>query len=76
MANVSKNAKVNRGSKTKSVIVYNGKEVEICPAMFIGKSDGKSNYIAVQNKATKELLLDQLGLPLRWKTSNILSKPI
>ena len=76
MANVSKNAKTNRGSKSKSVIIYNGKEIEVCPVMFIGKSCGASNYIAVQDKNTKELLLDNTGMPLRWKISGIIVKSI
>ena len=67
MANVSKNAKTNRGAGSKYVLMYNGKEVEICPAMFIGKTAGMRNYIAVQDKGSKALLVDNEGKPLVWK---------
>ena len=62
--NVSKNAKTNRGASTKKVLVLNGKEYEVVPALFIGKTAGKRNYMAVQDKASKTLLLDDNGMPL------------
>lgn len=74
---VSKNAKTDRGSKSKSILNYNGKEIEVCPAMFIGKTDDKSgmkNYMAVEDKASKTLLLDKNGVPLVWAISNIEKK--
>ena len=69
--NVSKNAKTARGSGIKNVLVYNGKEVEVCPAKFIGKTAGMRNYIAVQDKASKNLLVDEKGMPLIWAISKI-----
>ena len=69
--NVSKNAKTNRGASTKHVLMYNGKEVEVCPAMFIGKSAGMRNYMAVQDKGSRTLLVDGEGKPLIWKISKI-----
>jgi len=74
--NVSKNAKTNRGASTKTVLNYNGKEVEVCPAMFIGKTAGMRNYIAVQDKGSKALLLDEKGMPLVWKISKIERKKV
>ena len=74
--NVSKNAKTSRGSGVKVVIKYNGQETEVCPAMFIGKTAGLRNYLAVQDKNTKALLLDKNGLPLPWKISKIERKKI
>lgn len=74
--NVSKNAKTNRGASTKVVLNYKGKEVEVCPAMFIGKSAGMRNYMAVQDKASKTLLLDDNGMPLIWKISKVERKKI
>lgn len=96
--NISKNAKTNRTATTKSVIVYNGKEVEIVPAFFIGitkkigchkrnrqnlvsSDDNDSvkefrNYTAVQDKTSKELLLDKKGQPLEWNKVVIENKKI
>ena len=71
MAPTSKNAKKNRGSGIKLVLEHNGKRVEVCPALFIGKTAGMRNYMAVQEKATKSLLLDSSGNPLVWKTAKI-----
>lgn len=62
--NVSKNAKTSRGSGKKSILNYKGKEVEVCPARFIGKTAGMRNYMAVEDKSSKTLLLDDKGVPL------------
>ena len=72
--NVSKNAKVTRGSGTKNVLSYKGKEVEVCPAKFFGKTAGMRNYMAVEDKVAKVLLLDDDGMPLIWAISNIIVK--
>ena len=69
--NVSKNAKTNRAATTKNVVMYNGKEVEVVPAKFIGKTIGLRNYMAVQDKASKALLLDTNGVPLEWNKAHI-----
>ena len=69
--NVSKNAKTNRAATTKNVVMYNGKEVEVVPAKFIGKTIGLRNYMAVQDKASKALLLDANGVPLEWNKAHI-----
>ena len=74
--NVSKNAKTNRVATTKLVIIYEGKEVEVVPAFFIGKTAGRRNYMAVQDKASKALLLDAAGNPLEWNVSRIERKKI
>ena len=74
--NVSKNAKTNRTATTKNVIVHNGKEVEVVPARFIGKAVGFRNYMAVQDKASKTLLLDTNGVPLEWNKAPIERKKI
>ncbi len=74
MAPSSKNAKTNRGETTKNVILYNGAEVEVCPALFFGKTAGMRNYMVVQNKASKALLVDANGVPLPWKTAKIEKK--
>ena len=74
MAPTSKNARKNRGSGVKLVVEVNGADVEVCPALFIGKPVGLGNYIAVQDKATKKLLLGADKRPLVWKTSNIKKK--
>ena len=74
--NVSKNAKTNRGSNTKYVLMYKGKEIEVCPAQFIGKTAGMRNYMAVQEKSSKALLLDDEGMPLVWKISKIEKKNV
>jgi hypothetical protein len=68
---VSKNAKVNRSATVKFVVMHAGKEVEVCPASFIGKTAGMRNYMAVQEKATKLLLLDEAGMPLEWNKTII-----
>ena len=67
---VSKNAKTNRGANTKYVLTVNGKDVEICPAQFIGKTAGFRNYMAVQDKASKALICDEKGNPLEWNLAN------
>jgi hypothetical protein len=69
--NVSKNAKTNRGATTKRVLVVNGKEYEVVPAMFIGKTAGQRNYMAVQDKASRTLLFGEDGLPIAWKLAKI-----
>ena len=74
--NVSKNAKTNRTATTKNVVMYNGKEVEVVPARFIGKAIGFRNYMAVQDKASKTLLLDANGVPLEWNKASIERKKI
>ena len=74
--NVSKNAKTARGSGMKNVLLYKGKEVEVCPALFFGKTAGMRNYMAVQNKSSKELLLDDEGKPLACAISKIQRKKI
>ena len=74
--NVSKNAKTNRAATTKLVIMHEGKEVEVAPALFVGKTAGKRNYMAVQDKASKALLLDAAGNPLEWNVSRIERKKI
>ena len=63
--NVSKNAKTNRAATTKLVIMHEGKEVEVAPALFIGKTNGMRNYMAVQDKASKAVLLDAASHALR-----------
>jgi hypothetical protein len=68
-AKISKNAKTNRGSVPKPYVTYNDKEIEVCPAMFIGAFANAKTYMAVQEKATKKLLLDNLGNPLSWQTT-------
>ena len=72
--NVSKNAKTNRGASTKKVLVVNGKEYEVVPALFIGKTAGQRNYMAVQDKASRGLLFGEDGLPIAWKTAKIETK--
>lgn len=72
--NVSKNAKTNRGASTKKVLVVNGKEYEVVPALFIGKTAGQRNYMAVQDKASRTLLFGEDGLPIAWKTAKIETK--
>lgn len=74
--NVSKNAKTNRAATTKLVIMHEGKEVEVAPALFVGKTNGMRNYMAVQDKASKALLLDVAGNPLEWNVSRIERKKI
>ena len=74
--NVSKNAKTARGAGTKNVLNYKGKEVEVCPAKFFGKTAGMKNYMAVEDKNAKTLLLDDNGMPLVWAISNIEKKKI
>src|SRR5574344_1437633 len=69
--NVSKNSKVNRSASEKVVLQYNGKDVEVAPVLFIGKTAGMRNYMAVQEKGTKKMLVDEKGMPLPWKTSKI-----
>ena len=69
--NVSKNAKTTRGATTKRVLVVNGKEYEVVPAMFIGKTAGQRNYMAVQDKASRTLLFGEDGLPIAWKLAKI-----
>lgn len=76
MAPSSKNAKTNRGETTKNVITHGGKEVEVCAALFFGKTAGMRNYMAVQDKASKALLVDSNGVPLPWKTAKIERKSI
>ena len=71
MAPTSKKDKKNRGSGVKLIVNYNGKEVEVCPALFIGKHVGMRNYMAVQDKNTKTLLLDEKKQPLVWKITKI-----
>ena len=71
MAPTSKNAKKKRGSGVKLIVNYNGKEVEVCPALFVGKHVGMRNYMAVQDKGAKTLLLDEKGQPLVWKITKI-----
>ena len=66
MANVSKNAKTSRGSNEKNVLEYNGKEVEVCTAMFFGKFAGMRNYKIVEDKSSKSPLVDKDGIPLAW----------
>jgi hypothetical protein len=58
----SKNSKTNRGS---GVAAYLG-SIVITPARFVGLFVGLGNYIAVLNKATGELIVDQNGKPLHW----------
>jgi hypothetical protein len=74
--NVSKNAKTNRAATTKNVVIHNGKEVEVVPARFIGKAVGFRNYMAVQDKASKILLLDANGMPLEWNKAPVERKKI
>ena len=74
--NVSKNAKTNRAATTKNVVIHNGKEFEVVPARFIGKAVGFRNYMAVQDKASKILLLDANGMPLEWNKAPVERKKI
>ena len=76
MANVSKNAKTNRQATSKSILLYNGKEVEVVPVKFIGNTAGMRNYIAVQDKSTKAILVDSNNVPLEWNKSNIENRKI
>jgi len=69
--NVSKNAKVDRGSNIQNILNYKGKEIEVSPVLFIGKTAGMRNYMAVQDKSSKTLLLDDNGIPLAWSISKI-----
>ena len=66
MANVSKNAKTNRQATSKIVLLYNGKDIEVVPVKFIGNTAGMRNYIAVQDKSTKDILVDNNNIPLEW----------
>ncbi len=72
--NVSKNAKTNRGSNTKYVLNVNGKEIEVCPARFDGSASNMRKYTAIEDKASKMLILDSNGVPLNWYTTNIEKK--
>ena len=56
--------------------MHNDKEIEVVPAKFIGKTVGLRNYMAVQDKASKALLLDTNGVPLEWNKANIERKKI
>ena len=56
--------------------MHNDKEIEVVPAKFIGKTVGLRNYMAVQDKASKALLLDANGVPLEWNKANIERKKI
>ena len=67
MANISKNAKTSRGSNEKNVFEYNGKEVEVCAAMFFGNFVGMGNYRIVEDKSSKSPLVDKDGMPLAWE---------
>ena len=65
-AKVSKNAKTTRGSGIK--IFFNDKE--IVPVLFVGNFIGVGKYIAAQDKATKDLILDGNKLPISWNVLN------
>ncbi len=74
--NVSKNAKTNRGATSKNVLMYKGSEVEVVPVKFIGKTAGMRDYMAVQDKSSKQILVDDNNMPLEWNKSNIERKQI
>ena len=74
--NVSKNAKTNRSAKEETVFNYNGTDVAVTPALFIGKTDGKRNYMALQAKKNRALLLDRDGMPISWKTATLVKRKI
>jgi len=65
MAKGSKNSLANRGKVEKYFFTYKDKEIEIVPAVF-EDFENKTNYIAVQDKVQKVLILKDDGFPFEW----------
>ncbi len=75
-SNVSKNARTNRGATFKVFYLHNEKKTEVVPIMFYGVFLGLGNYMALQDKSSKQVLLDKNNSPIAWSSADLLRESV